>query len=219
MAPRSRLPSRDPLLQDESDRLVYASKRAVDRQNSEIFKLDDQYEELLDQAENSRHEQEKLIEAYHGADSKVTRLDGQNKRLVAQLELAEEERDDFAERLAEAEEERDDFAERLAEAEREIARLKSAEKEKKRKREDLPSPFEKGPDADESASKTEERPQAKVHGDLVLGMPKPQEMAAAVEEVKRAHKRPRRRRHRDDTRSTVKAAVEVEADVVEKMNA
>jgi len=169
MAPRSRLPWRDPLLKDEGDRLVIASKRALTRQNSEFFKLDDQYEELLDQAETSRHEQEKLIEAYHGADSKVTRLDGQNKRLRAQLELAEE---------------RDDFAERLAEAEREIARLKAVEKEKgsKRKREDLPSPFEKGPDADESASKTEERPQAKVHGDLVLGMPKPQEMAAEVEE-------------------------------------
>ncbi|KAI4639649.1 hypothetical protein J4E93_009003 [Alternaria ventricosa] len=213
MAPRSRLPSRDPLLQDESDRLVYASKRAVDRQNSEIFKLDDQYEELLDQAENARHEQEKLIEAYHGADSKVTRLDGQNKRLRAQVKLLGVENDELKAHNS-------DLVRRLAESERENARLKSAEKEKKRKREDLPSPFEEGPDADESASKTEERPQAKVHGDLVIGTPKPQEMAAAVEEVKRAHKRPRRRRHRDDTsRSTVKAAVEVEADVVEKMNA
>ncbi|KAI4690215.1 uncharacterized protein J4E84_004399 [Alternaria hordeiaustralica] len=213
MAPRPRLPSRDPLLQDESDRLVYASKRAVDRQNSEIFKLDDQYEELLDQAENSRHEQEKLIEAYHGADSKVTRLDGQNKRLRTQLELVGVENDELKAHNS-------DLVRRLAESERENARLKSAEKDKKRKREDLPSPFEEGPDADESASKTEKSSQAKVHGDLVLGRPKPQEMAAAVQEEKRAHKRPRRRRHRDDTtRSTVKAAVEVEADVVEKMNA
>ncbi|KAI4952737.1 hypothetical protein J4E91_003209 [Alternaria rosae] len=206
MLPRSRQPlrQRHPP-KDESDRLVIASERVLTGQNSEFSKLDDEYEELRAQADNVGHEQEYLVKAYHGADSKATRLDGQNKRLRAQLELGDEERDDFVERLAGAQ--------------REIARLKSAKKEKKRKREDLPSSFEKGPDVDKSASKTEEKPRAKVHRDLILGRPKPQEMTAAVGEEERIQKRPRRRRYRDEIRSTVQATVEVEAVVEEKMNA
>ncbi|KAI4913535.1 hypothetical protein J4E90_005252 [Alternaria incomplexa] len=102
----------------------------------------------------------------------------------------------------------------LLESERAFARLKALnEKGSKRKRGDLPSPFEEGPDADESASKTEERPQVKFFENLVCGMSKPQEEKEGAEEEKekpRKKARTRRRRHRDKPVTNVEADTAVE---------
>jgi hypothetical protein len=205
MVSRSRLPLADPLLEDESDRLVIASESALLRHMSRSSKRDAEYKKLRNETKKLGREQddmeEDLVNAYHGADSKATRLDGQNKRLIAQLELAEHEGDELKAH-------NNDLIRCLAESKREVARLKAAEKDKetagtKRKREDVSS--EIGPDTDESAFKTEERPQAKFLENLCLGMPKPQGEKVAVkqEEEEPPQKRPRKRPHRGDTRYVV----------------
>ena len=92
----------------------------------------------------------------------------ENEKLVAQLKLARDEIDGLKAH-------NNNLIQCLLESERAFARLKALnEKGSKRKR-DLPSPFEEGPDADESASKTEGyRP--KFFENLVCGLSKPQEM-------------------------------------------
>jgi hypothetical protein len=174
MVSRSSLPLAD-LLEDESDRLVIASESALLRYMSRSSNRDAEYKKLRNETNKLGRKQddmkEKLVNAYHGADSKATRLDGRNKRLIAQLELVWQEGDELKAQ-------NNDLIRRIAESKQEVACLKAAGT--KRKREDVPS--EIGPDADESAFKTEERPQAKFLENLRLGMPKPQEEKVAVKQ-------------------------------------
>jgi len=110
----------------------------------------------------------------------------ENEKLVAQLKLARDEIDRLKAH-------NNNLIQCLLESERAFARLKALnEKGGKRKR-DLPSPFKEGPDADESASKTEEGPQAKFFENLVCGMSKPQE---EKEEEEKPRKKARTRRNR-----------------------
>ncbi|KAI4673007.1 uncharacterized protein J4E78_001510 [Alternaria triticimaculans] len=121
----------------------------------------------------------------------------ENEKLVAQLKLARDEID----RL---EAHNNNLIQCLLESERAFARLKALnEKGGKRKR-DLPSPFEEGLDADESASKTEEGYRPKFFENLVCGMSKPQE-EKKEEEKPRKKARTRRRRHRDKPAPCVEA--------------
>ena len=111
----------------------------------------------------------------------------ENEQLVAQLKLARDEIDRLKAH-------NNNLIQCLLESERAFARLKALnEKGSKRKREDLPSPFEQGPDADESASKTEEGYRPKFFENLVCGLSKPQE---EKEEEEKPRKKARTRRNR-----------------------
>ncbi|KAI4709994.1 hypothetical protein J4E89_005226 [Alternaria sp. Ai002NY15] len=124
----------------------------------------------------------------------------ENEQLVAQLKLARDEIDRLKAH-------NNNLIQCLLESERAFARLKALnEKGSKRKRDDLPSPFEEGPDADESASKTEEGYRPKFFENLVCGMSKPQE---EKEEEEKPRKKARTRRNRP---ARDKPATNVEAD-------
>jgi predicted nuclease with TOPRIM domain len=156
MSPLRHQPLTDPLLEDQNDRLALSSENALLRQTAKLNKLNHEYEAMK---EDLKH----VINAYHGADSRATRLDSQNTRMITQLKLVGERLDELEEKNSALEEQAIELVRRLAESERAVARLKVVGNKGeaqtvgvKCKRESFPLSFENSPDVDESASVVKE---------------------------------------------------------------